>query len=128
MAKPKAKAAPKKAKRTRSPSYGGKAALIMSFSESTPSAQIVAAGAAKGLKFSQSYVSTIRRLARARNAKGAPARKGRPPSTPKASAKPGRKPAAAKVTGRDQAFIDLVLQLGMAKVDELLARVKAFRI
>lgn len=106
------------------PKVGAKSAFILSFPHDTPSRTIVEAGATKGLKFTQSYVATIRSLERKRTGEKATRPVGRPrgrvPATwriPHASA-PGQ-------SRLESQFASLALDLGLARAEAVLLRVKA---
>lgn len=121
------------AKRSRSKNYGGKSSFILSFPSETPSSEIVKAGAEKGLVFNTGYVSAIRSLDRRRKAKGNGAPLTSSKRGPRAGAAttprtPARELRPSKVGTDEQSFFALVLRLGTAKAEELLARVKGLRV
>jgi hypothetical protein len=89
-----------------------KTTFILSHAPGTSAAEIVKAGAAKGIKLSEKYVYTIRSNAR-RKAKQAGRRPGRP-------AKAG--PLGA--SGSESMFRETALALGIERAKELLAELE----
>jgi hypothetical protein len=86
-----------------------KSAFIRSLPRSLPASQVVAKGKAAGLTFSDKYVYTIR-------AKGP--KRGRPKGSKN---KPGPKPKG----NAEAQFVDAALNLGLARAETILARVRS---
>lgn len=138
MAKEMSKAPKTKKPRGREPGSGegNKSAFILGFGDGTPAAEIVKAGAAKGLTFSAGYVSTIRSLDRKRKAKasgvvlpkGRPGRKPKQPSAAPAVDAPVKATRTRTTSAPDDAsLVQLILRYGVVRIEEALARVKSFR-
>jgi hypothetical protein len=110
---------------TAKPKVGAKSAFILSFPHDTPSRTIVEAGAAKGLKFTQSYVATIRSLDRKRTGEKATRPVGRPRGRLSAAALRALRVPSAPRSKLESVFASLALDLGLARAEAVLHRVKA---
>ena len=91
-----------------------KTKFIMGFGGDIPALKVVAAGKKKGVVFSDKYVYNIR----AKMKNGAKRSK-------VDGAKTRRKVTVKTADGAESAFVDLVLELGTTRSDELIAKVRA---
>ena len=104
-----------------------KASFIMSYGPDVPTRTIVDDGAKKGLKFTQNYVSRIRSLDKARRTRGTttPKRAGALPAPAGRPARGGRSDVGGSLDAREQTFVRLAIDLGLANAEKILATVKA---
>ena len=95
-----------------------KSKFVRQFPESVSRGEVVAKAKAAGIELTEAYVSSIRSAARSRKANAVKRGPGRPKATaPKAPRKTG-------ASDTDQQFLSLVLELGVRRSEDLLARVK----
>lgn len=104
-----------------------KASFIMSYGPDVPTRTIVDEGAKRGLKFTQNYVSRIRSLDKARRTRGttAPKRAGGVSALVGRAPRGGRGDVGGSLDSREQTFVRLAIDLGLANAEKILATVKA---
>jgi hypothetical protein len=103
---PKKKNAPKTPNKTR---------FVLALPNDMPAADVIAKGKAAGLTLTDKYIYSIRSKARAGSGRvGRPGRPGRPP-----------KAASGGESSVSSRFLNLALDIGLSKAEELLANLRA---
>jgi hypothetical protein len=116
------KTSSKKASAKKPPS---KTAFVLGLARDMPASEVVAKAKTAGLELTDRYVYVIRSKAKGRAGKPA-GRRGRPPKAAgaKRGPKPGRK-ASASTGGLAVQFLEMALDLGLARAEDLLGSLRA---
>jgi hypothetical protein len=95
-----------------------KTAFVLGFPPSTSAKEVISKGKAAGITLTDRYVYSIRSKAKTRGG-GMPARRGRPPKHAGGAGYRGNG------SGAEAQFIDLALDLGLARAEKLLGSLRA---
>jgi hypothetical protein len=103
-----------------------KTGFVLGLAKDMPASEVVAKAKAAGIKLTDRYVYVIRSKAKGRAGKPA-GRRGRPPKVAgaKRGPKPGRKAGAVSATALGTAFLEMALDLGLARAEALLLSLRA---
>lgn len=101
-----------------------KTAFVLGLAKDMPASEVVAKAKAAGLELTDRYVYVIRSKAKGRAGKPT-GRRGRPPKVAgaKRGPKPGRK--AGSAAGLGAQFLEMALDLGLARAEEMLVGFRA---
>ncbi len=116
-------ASKKKARAGRGPGGASASEFVRSLSSSTPAKDVVAAGAAKGLKFSANLVYAVRRTGKKRGAaKRGP---GRPPGRRVGLGRPRGARGGSAASNLEASLRTAIAMLGLERARQILAEVEA---
>jgi hypothetical protein len=103
-----------------------KTAFVLGLAKDMPASEVVAKAKAAGIELTDRYVYVIRSKAKGRAGKPT-GRRGRPPKVAgaKRGPKPGRKAAAVSATSLATQFLEMALDLGLARAEDLLVSLRA---
>jgi hypothetical protein len=112
--------------RTTNKKAPSKTSFVLSLAKDMPASEVVAKAKAAGIELTDRYVYVIRSKAKGRAGKPT-GRRGRPPKVAGArrGPKPGKAAAASSASGLATQFLEMALDLGLARAEDLLVSLRS---